>query len=398
MAPVTTIATTASGPVVGDYTAGFWWVALSCQDPVDGGFASGCWRIEYSVDGGPYLPYADVVKVAEPGLHTFSYRSLDAAGKQENARTVNLGVAAYVETQPPVTTPAADASGPVFGAYTAGVWTITLSCFDPPSAAGTSGCLRIEYNLDGTGFVTYQNGVIIDQQGLHTLQYRSIDVAGNVEVLQSFALGVASPDTTPPYSDYYVTAEGPEFGSGDYVYVMGLWRVSLSYCDDESLAPEDQARSGCAYAEYSLDGGPFLPLDGEVIISEVGLHTFRFHSIDEAGNAEELQSLTLGVAAPSDVDGDGVLDPVDNCVTMTNADQRDTNGDGFGNRCDPDFNNNGITDSQDGALLKAVFGQAGFPDRDLNGNGIVDSQDGAILKSYFGKPPGPRGAAVAAGN
>lgn len=57
-----------------------------------------------------------------------------------------------------------------------------------------------------------------------------------------------------------------------------------------------------------------------------------------------------------------------------------------------------MVDSQDGALLKAAFGQPGFPDRDLNGNGLVDSQDTAILKAYFGKPPGPRGEGAPMGD
>ena len=93
-----------------------------------------------------------------------------------------------------------------------------------------------------------------------------------------------------------------------------------------------------------------------------------------------------------DSDADGVADDLDNCTLVANTNQRDTNGDGFGNICDPDFNNNGLVDSQDGALLKAAFGSAGFPDRDLNGNGVVDSQDGALLKARFGQPPGPAAA------
>ncbi len=99
-----------------------------------------------------------------------------------------------------------------------------------------------------------------------------------------------------------------------------------------------------------------------------------------------------GALVPSiDSDADGLLNGVDNCRLVSNADQRDTNGDGYGNLCDPDFNNNGIVDSQDGALLKASFGSGAFPDRDLNANGIVDSQDGAILKARFGQAPGPSG-------
>jgi hypothetical protein len=93
----------------------------------------------------------------------------------------------------------------------------------------------------------------------------------------------------------------------------------------------------------------------------------------------------------TDTDADGVPDVTDNCQQSANTDQRDTNGDSYGNACDPDFNNNGIVDSQDGALLRARFGSTTHPDQDLNGNGIVDSQDGALLRARFGQAPGPSG-------
>lgn len=101
--------------------------------------------------------------------------------------------------------------------------------------------------------------------------------------------------------------------------------------------------------------------------------------------------LVINLAPPADADGDGIPDTADNCRLVANPDQRDTNGDLYGNLCDADFNNNGLVDSQDGALLKANFGATTAPDLDLNGNGIVDSQDGTILKSAFGQPPGPSG-------
>ena len=101
-----------------------------------------------------------------------------------------------------------------------------------------------------------------------------------------------------------------------------------------------------------------------------------------------------------DADGDGAHDAQDNCTAVANGpvvpdtggrSQYDANGDRYGNRCDADFNGNGIVDSQDGALLRAAFGSTVHPDRDLNGNGVVDSQDGALLRTRFGQPPGPSG-------
>ncbi len=91
-----------------------------------------------------------------------------------------------------------------------------------------------------------------------------------------------------------------------------------------------------------------------------------------------------------DTDADSVLDPVDNCTLLPNDDQRDTDGDHFGNRCDPDFDNNGIVGRHDLAYLRSVFGTADA-DGDLDGDGIVGPRDLAILLNFRGKPPGPSG-------
>jgi YD repeat-containing protein len=91
-----------------------------------------------------------------------------------------------------------------------------------------------------------------------------------------------------------------------------------------------------------------------------------------------------------DTDGDGVKDGYDNCTLVANANQRDTNGDGYGNVCDPDLNNDGLVDNADLAIMKLRF-YGRDPDADLNGDGLVNFGDLAILKAYLGKKPGPSG-------
>lgn len=94
------------------------------------------------------------------------------------------------------------------------------------------------------------------------------------------------------------------------------------------------------------------------------------------------------VNTPSDTDGDTIFDHLDNCTLIENTDQRDTDNDGYGNPCDPDFDNNLIVNASDLAYFKTVFFTPD-PDADLNGDGIVNAADLATLKIFFFKPPGP---------
>jgi len=91
-----------------------------------------------------------------------------------------------------------------------------------------------------------------------------------------------------------------------------------------------------------------------------------------------------------DTDSDTVPDALDNCVLKANTDQRDTNGDGYGNQCDADLNNDGLVTVTDFLILRSVLNSADA-DADLNGDGLVTVTDFLILRSGLNKPPGPSG-------
>jgi len=102
-----------------------------------------------------------------------------------------------------------------------------------------------------------------------------------------------------------------------------------------------------------------------------------------------------------DSDSDGVYDNNDNCIFVANGpditdlggnSQRDTNGDGYGNACDADLNNDGIVNWYDGVFFYYMQNNNN-PDADFNGDGIVDDLDKAILiaTSALNQPPGPSG-------
>ncbi len=93
-------------------------------------------------------------------------------------------------------------------------------------------------------------------------------------------------------------------------------------------------------------------------------------------------------SSAADFDGDGVDDATDNCLIVANADQRDTNADGFGNLCDADVNNDSFINDADEDTMKAVLHSAD-PDSDLNGDGIVDFLDIGRMKALIPLPPVP---------
>ncbi|NNF66369.1 MAG: glucose sorbosone dehydrogenase [Gammaproteobacteria bacterium] len=103
---------------------------------------------------------------------------------------------------------------------------------------------------------------------------------------------------------------------------------------------------------------------------------------------------STAIANASDADGDGIVDVLDNCSAVANSDQRDSDGDNFGNLCDADFDNDNIVNFADLNLLAEVFFQQGNIDEDMNGDGIVNFTDLNLLADYFFSVPGPAGALV----
>jgi len=93
--------------------------------------------------------------------------------------------------------------------------------------------------------------------------------------------------------------------------------------------------------------------------------------------------------AAVDTDLDGFDDAIDNCIETANADQRDSNGDGYGNVCDGDLDNDIDVDGADLGHLKAAFFSSDN-DADLDGNGSVDFLDLGRMAAQYGGTPGPK--------
>jgi len=64
---------------------------------------------------------------------------------------------------------------------------------------------------------------------------------------------------------------------------------------------------------------------------------------------------TITYVISIDTDNDGIPDTNDNCTLVINPAQIDSDGDRFGNYCDPGFDNSGVVNAADLSIVMTMF-------------------------------------------
>ena len=107
--------------------------------------------------------------------------------------------------------------------------------------------------------------------------------------------------------------------------------------------------------------------------------------------------LAMGVAGTAfagaglgDTDGDDVDDYFDVCRDVADSPQLDTDGDGCGNICDGDYDNDGDVDGGDFLTFRGGFFASASGDTDHDGDGDTDGADFLKFRGqFFQAVPGP---------
>jgi hypothetical protein len=158
-------------------------------------------------------------------------------------------------------------------------WFVSSVSVALTATGGTGGVANTSYNIDGEGWQTYGSPFVVDDEGMHTVQYYSIDMARNAEPVRTVMVNV---DTVAPATDASVegTVGLEEWVTGD---------AAVEFAVTEST-------SGLSMVMYCLDGGDWTELVGTTLpVSEDGTHVLEFYSVDVAGNEEEMQTLEIKV-------------------------------------------------------------------------------------------------------
>jgi hypothetical protein len=129
------------------------------------------------------------------------------------------------------------------------------------------------------GWSTYSSSFDISSEGVSTVQFYSVDNAGNTESVKSATVKIDKADPTTSYS-----LSGTIGTNGWYVSPVTL-----------ILTPSD-AVSGIDYTEYSTDGGmSWSDYTAPLVISSDGAHTVSYRSVDMAINTETMQSVSFKI-------------------------------------------------------------------------------------------------------
>jgi hypothetical protein len=142
---------------------------------------SGVIRTEVSQDNRTtWEPLAcDGLALNDDGVYTVFFRSKDLAGNRETPKSITVKI---------------DSTAPVTTAH----YVVLDQLVSFAATDNVSGVARTEYRLDGSPW-TKGTSLVFTSGGLHTILFRSIDVAGNVEKTNSITLNVRlKPPPIPP--------------------------------------------------------------------------------------------------------------------------------------------------------------------------------------------------------
>ncbi|HEX7333238.1 MAG TPA: PQQ-binding-like beta-propeller repeat protein [Pyrinomonadaceae bacterium] len=223
----------------------------------------------YRVDGGLTTIYGGApFTVSGEGQHTVLYWSNDKLNHTEAEKNATIRIDS---TLPTVQN---SFSGPVGGnGYYKGPVQFTMTASD-----NLSGVANIFYRVNGGVPQAYSSPFTIGVDGNHSVEYWSVDVAGNVSAVGNAFVMI---DVSAPLTQ--ATGSGTAGTNGWYRSAV---HVSLAATDN---------LSGVQTTFYKVDGGTTRTYTTPFSVSGNGSHTVNFWSVDKATNTETMGSLAVNI-------------------------------------------------------------------------------------------------------
>lgn len=157
------------------------------------------------------------------------------------------------------------------------------------------------------------------------------------------------------------------FGESDMTAYVSFYQGAELIADSQPISVRTRGFADEVFVDFTVPQGSF-----NILAAIRGADP-------EDQNPLNDEALTRIFIPILDRDDDGIPDEEDNCPEIANFDQKDTDGDGIGDLCDDDIDNDGLPNSDEIRLGTDPFN----PDTD--GDGIVDGKDPFPIDPLNGK-------------
>ena len=229
---------------------------------------SGLAALETSTNGGGWTAYNAPITLSD-GVHTLSLRAYDNAGNlAETNQTISVDTI----------TPVLDSS--MSGAVGLNGWYVSDTQVSATASDLGSGLSLLEVSTNGGAWTSYSAPITLSD-GVHAVQFRATDYAGNVtESTQTIKV-----DTVTPILNFSVNGKAGLNG----------WYVSIT----QVSATSSDSGSGVTVIEGLADSGAWSSVNS--LSFSDGLHTYQFKVTDTAGNTTTIpvQNLKVDTIAPA---------------------------------------------------------------------------------------------------
>lgn len=200
------------------------------------------------------------LKDVELGEHTFIIVPVSPTGKEADTGSTVVVEVGEKDTTAPVT------ESNVVDTWKREAVTVELTATDD-----LSGVANTYYSLNGIDFVE-GTSLVVSEAGVTTVSFYSVDKAGNVEAVKTVEVKI---DEAPPVTTSNVTDE----------WLNESYLLKLTATDDYS---------GVKATYYSLNGAEYVK-GATVFVSDPGVNTVSFLSVDNAGNVEEVKTVEVKI-------------------------------------------------------------------------------------------------------
>lgn len=212
----------------------------------------------YSINDGRFTEGTSIA-IDKEGINKISFYSIDKVGNQEQLQTI------YVKIDK--TAPTSISNAPATSSEEE--VKVNLSAKDE-----LSGVDKIFYSIDGSDYVEGTT-FIVKGEGIHKINFYSVDMAGNIESVNTVEVKIDNADKIAPVTTSNASAN----------WTKEDVTVTLTATD---------AQSGVDKTFYSVNGSNYI--EGTALtIKDEGVHKINFYSVDKAGNIEAVNTVEVKI-------------------------------------------------------------------------------------------------------